>query len=97
MSCADWKRIFDVTCPARLVRYTSSPAASGSNTTIASADRAPFFVAPRVSASMPARQVRSAGAHPSAATAFATRAPSRCTRSPRPCAIAASAAISSTV
>ncbi len=86
---ADWNRSLLVTWPDRLVRYTSSSAIRSSNATIASALIAPFLVAPRVSTSMPARQVRSAGAQPRAATAFAIRAPSRWARSPcsRPIAV----------
>src|SRR5437660_8533553 len=53
---------------------------------------APFFVAPKDSTSMPARQVMSAGWQPRKASAFAKRAPSMCTLSPRSWAIAQSSA-----
>ncbi len=61
---------------------------TGSNETIASVLKTPFLVAPSVSTSMPALHVRSAGAQPSAASALASRAPSRWARSPRSRAMA---------
>ena len=73
---------FDNTCPPRFMRNGISRASSASNTTTASALIAPFLVAPSDSTSTPQRQVRSAGEHSRAATAFANRAPSMCTRRP---------------
>ena len=90
VSCTDWKRIFEATCPARFRRYTSCSEIAGSKHTIASVLSAPFFIAPSDSASMPARHVRSAGVHPRAAIALATRPPSRCARRPRSCATSTS-------
>jgi hypothetical protein len=51
--------------------------AGGSNSTTASTPMQPFLVPPKLTASIPAFHVISAGVHPSAAQALAKRAPSR--------------------
>ena len=69
-------------CPARWRWKGASRAAALSKKTTASAAMQPFLVPPKESTSTPARQVRSAGAHFSAATALAKRAPSMWTPQP---------------
>ncbi len=74
-SCAERKRDFDNRCPPRCHSLARFAARSFRKTTITSVPMAPFFVAPNERTPTPARQVRSAGAQPSTATAFAKRAP----------------------
>ena len=91
------KRIFEASCPACLRRRANSSASSRSKNRIASPTGKPFLVPPRHSTSTPARQLMSAGAQPSDATALAKRAPSMCTRMRRAWAASHSAAISAGV
>jgi hypothetical protein len=66
-----------------------------SKNTTASAARAPFLVAPRLSTSTPAFHESSAGAQPTKDSALAKRAPSMCSFRPWRWVELASAAISS--
>jgi hypothetical protein len=80
-----------------LRRSSNSQALAGSKITTASTPRSPFLVPPKLTMSTPAFQVISAAVAPVAASALASRAPSRCRPMPRARATAARAAIASGV